>query len=190
MVAEDKIREHLERRDFAAAATAAIQAYGPEVLGYLVAVMRNQQDAEDVFGQFSEDLWKGLPEFRGAASLRTWAYRIAWHAAMRFRRGAARRPVTRLETAEISRIVLKARTTTLRRTTVVRAELARLRESLGPDDQTLLILRLDRGLSWSDVASVLSQPEEPLDAATVRKRFERLKVKLRAIAKATGLSRD
>ena len=54
-------------------------------------------------------------------------------------------------------------------------------------EQTLLILRVDRELSWKDVAAVLSEPGEPLDDAAVRKRFQRLKTKLHRMAKREGL---
>ena len=64
---------------------------------------------------------------------------------------------------------------------------ARLREQLAPAEQSLLILRIDRRLSWSEVASVMSTPEERLDARTVAKRFQRVKDRLRKLAEEEGL---
>jgi len=65
--------------------------------------------------------------------------------------------------------------------------LARLRASLEPEERTLLILRLDREMSWNEVAEVLSVEGGPVDAAAVRKRFERVKDKLAKLAKKQGL---
>ena len=59
--------------------------------------------------------------------------------------------------------------------------IARIREQLSPEDHMLLGLRLDRQLAWSEIAQVLGY-----DAATLRKRFERLKVKLRALLQDEG----
>lgn len=62
-----------------------------------------------------------------------------------------------------------------------------MRARLDPDEQTLLILRVDRNLSWKDVAAVMSEPGHELDAAAVRKRFARLKAKLHRMARREGL---
>ncbi len=69
-----------------------------------------------------------------------------------------------------------------------RAErLLRLRETLEPEEQTLLILRLDKELPWEEVAHVLSEGRAPVAPAALRKRFERLKEKLGKMAKDEGL---
>jgi RNA polymerase sigma-70 factor, ECF subfamily len=64
----------------------------------------------------------------------------------------------------------------------MKSEVQKLREQLTADEQTLLILRIDRALPWDDVAEIMD-----VDAASVRKRFERVKDKLRDLAKAQGL---
>ena len=169
------------------AAAEAIRELGPDVLSYLCAILRNEADAREVFSQFAEDLWKGLPGFRGEASLRGWAYRIAWNAAVRWVRDPYRQRVKRLETTEASRIAAEVRTSIGEE--VSREErMARLRDLLDPEEQTLLILRVDRGMSWREVAHVLA--EEGVEApseATLRKRFERLKEKLGRAAREEGL---
>lgn len=187
-VLEREISAHLGTGDLEGAATTAVRGYGPQILGYLVAVMRDDEAAYEVFSQFSEDLWKGLASFRGDASFRTWAYRIAWNAAKRYRRDAYRRRGRPFLTGELSKIADEIRSSTaLYRKTSVKDRVSILRESLAPQDQTLLILRVDRGLSWREVAEVMSEPEDPVDEAALRKRFERLKGKLRKLAEEQGL---
>ncbi len=165
---------------------AALHAYGPGVLGYLETVLGDRDDARDVFQTFAEDLWAWLPSFRGG-SLRAAAYRIGRHAAARFRREAWRRRRERMRTTMASRIAASMASPESRLATQPKDRLARLREALDPDERTLLILRLDRELSWNEVAEVLSEEGDPVDSAAVRKRFERVKEKLGKLAKEQGL---
>src|SRR5262245_22227918 len=66
-----------------AAATEAIAGYGPQILGYLVRLVRDEESAREVFSVFCEDLWKGIRGFRRECPLRVWAYKLALHAARR-----------------------------------------------------------------------------------------------------------
>jgi RNA polymerase sigma-70 factor (ECF subfamily) len=69
-----------------------------------------------------------------------------------------------------------------------------LRERLDPEDQTLLILHVDRALTWPEIALVLHDEAAPLEgaehgraAARLRKRFERVKAEFRRLAREEGL---
>lgn len=178
---EQAVVAHLRERDFERAATVALEAYGPEVLGLLVALHRNRADADDVFGTFCEDLWAGLPGFRGDASLRTWVYVLARNASSRFLRDPKRRRDAPLSAhPALSQLEAKIRTGT---PSFLGAEakdlVSRLRSQLAPDDQTLLILHLDREMRWEDVAKVMGS-----SAAAVRKRYERVKGRLKELAES------
>jgi RNA polymerase sigma-70 factor, ECF subfamily len=188
MTSEDRATALLQAGDHRAAAEAIVRDYGPQILGYLVSVLRNDGDAADVFSQFTEDLWRGLPGFRGECPVRVWAYRLAWHAAARHLRDPYRARGRRLDTNELSRIAEEVRSSLLlgRREARQRG-IDRLRSRLAPDEQTLLVLRLDRDLSWREVATVLSEDGAPADEAALRKRFERLKDKLARMAREEGL---
>jgi RNA polymerase sigma-70 factor, ECF subfamily len=186
---EARIGQHLERGQLAEAATQALKGYGPEILGYLVSVLRDQSAASDVFADFSEDLWKGISGFRKESSFRTWAYRLAWNAAQMFWRDPFRRHVRRLATDEYSLVAERLRVSSLRQDPRAAADrLAKLRESLKPEEQSLLILRVDKSLSWKEIAHVLADAEGvPPDVGALRKRFERLKERLVRLAKKEGL---
>ena len=80
---EQRIGDALAARALETAATLAMRGYGPEICGYLRAVVRDEEAAAEVFSQFAEDLWRGIAGFRGDCSFRTWAYKLAWHAAAR-----------------------------------------------------------------------------------------------------------
>ena len=69
-----------------------------------------------------------------------------------------------------------------------------LREKLSLDEQALLNLRIDREMSWRDVALVMLGNQADHDEDSIksesnacRKRFERTKAKLRDLADSAGL---
>ena len=180
---ETRIDSALQAADFTSAATLGVRGFGPQILGYLVAVVRDRDLAEDAFSVFAEDLWKGLPQFRRGASFRTWAYKLAYHAALRVLRDPNHRRGVTLPTSIASRLAAEIRTETpLHLQTAAKTSIQKLREELEPEEQTMLILRIDRKLEWSDVADVMDAPE-----ATLRKRFERLREKLRKLARERGI---
>jgi RNA polymerase sigma-70 factor (ECF subfamily) len=179
---EAEIRQRFDAGDLHGAATIAIEGYGPEIYGYLIAVMRDEDGAGEVFAEMSADLWKDFPRFRWECSLRTWAYTLARHRLMAYEQHPSRRPRRNLalsQNPEIDQLAanVRSRTVSFLRTQVKQG-VAKLRERLEPDDQTLLILRIDRSLSWREVAQIMDMAEPAL-----RKRFERLKVRLREMAR-------
>ncbi len=184
---EARVRELLHARDLRAAASAAIEGLGPRVLAYLRSILRDDADASEAFSRFAEDLWRGIGGFRGEAAFKTWAFKLAWCAAMHVRSDSFRRLGRRLDTSEASRLADEIRTRSVVRDERRRQGLERLRERLDPEEQTLLYLRLDQELEWAEVAEVLSPEGTRLSPATLRKRFERLKAELGRLARAEGL---
>src|SRR5512135_2843342 len=176
------------------AATRALECYGAELYGYLLVVL-GDGDAAEVFAQVCEDLWKGLPTFGFRCSVRTWLYVLARNATSRFRRSPWQ--VLRTGDSRLTALVERARTSTAPwQRTEVKDQVRELRDSLSPDDRALLVLRIDRDLSWDDCARVMLE-SEPADAAEIareaarlRKRFQLVKADLRARARAAGLMDD
>jgi RNA polymerase sigma-70 factor (ECF subfamily) len=180
---EQSILGHLAREEWDRAATAAILGYGPHVLGYLIALVHDRELGRELFAETCERLWRGLPSFRRDGSFRGWTYRIAWNVAQDHFRHPERRRLRRLATTEISSVVESVRSATPRHLrSSVKSGVAALRAQLSPEEQTLLTLRLDRELGWDEIGGILEA--EP---AALRKRFQRLKDKLRTLARASGL---
>lgn len=185
---EQTIASHLATGDHARAATAALGGLGPQILGYIHAMLRDEDAAHDVFGQFSEELWKSIGTFRAESSFKTWAYKLVAHAIGRHRRDPYQRRGQAMASDELSAVVhdVRSKTPPFKRTEV-KDKIAQLRESLDPEDQSLLFLRIDQGLSWNEVAEVVSAEGDPVDAAALRKRFERAKQRLRKLAEDAGI---
>jgi RNA polymerase sigma-70 factor (ECF subfamily) len=194
--AEQAVRDRHDAGELDRATTLAIELYGAEVYGFLHALAREEDVAAEAFSTFTEDLWKGLGKFRWESSLRTWAYALARNALHRVRRDPARRPGRNIPLSQVGAIsgmaeAIRSATSPHLRTDV-KDRFAQLREELDPDDHALLILRVDRKMSWREIARAM--PAEPggeqdveKRAATLRKRFERAKSSLRELALRNGL---
>jgi RNA polymerase sigma-70 factor (ECF subfamily) len=191
---EAELGSLIQKRALDRAATRALEAYGPELFGFLVHLLGSEPDAAEVFSQVSEDLWRGLGGFSGECSVRTWLYVLARHAAARFRRTPWNRRARRTGDAKLDALVEHARTNTkpwLR--TDVKDRWRALRASLSEEDRSLLVLRVDRALDWKDIARVTLGSDSPAAAVLaresdrLRKRFQLLKVELRRRAREAGL---
>jgi RNA polymerase sigma-70 factor, ECF subfamily len=187
-----RVREALERDGATAAASIIVRSLGPEVLGYLWVAAASWGDADDLFSQVCERIWKSLPDFRFDCPLRTWVHVIARN---RVRSGHARasRAARMTAPSELLDDVAAVRTTTIESLQPeARRRLEELRRTLDEDDRTLLVLRVERELPWRDIARVMCDDGESLDraAARLRKRFERVKDHLRnEIVPRTGRAR-
>jgi RNA polymerase sigma-70 factor (ECF subfamily) len=176
---EAAIRDRCAAGDFAAAATAALELYGSELLGYLHATAREPDLANEAYAELGEDFWRALPKFRWGSSLRTWLYTLARNALGQLRR--RRKRTVPLSLAPELAAVVRTHTLEFQRTDV-KDEFRVLREALDPDEHELLLLRLDRDLPWKDIAAIIGG--EP---AALRKRFERAKERLKKLAIDRGI---
>jgi RNA polymerase sigma-70 factor, ECF subfamily len=177
----------------------ALRAYGDEIYSFILAQFHgNLGAADDAFSEFSEDLWRGLPAFQWRCTLRAWSYRLARSACSHYRRSPYNRAERRAPIG-VSEIVdhlgQQARSSTqVHLRTDVKDKVRELREQLSPSDRDLLILRVDRGLSWREVVFALHGEEDPPAnadlprlEANVRQHFADIKKHLRDLAKAAGL---
>ncbi len=199
---ELSVRSALERGDHETATTVAIKAYGPEVLGLLVGVLHGHDLASDAFSVFAERLWTSMPKFQGNCSMRTWVYLLARRAArdvVRSERPRGARNVPLSLAPNVSALVARVRTQTLSILAEEKvAAFAELRRELPEEDQQLLVLRVDRGLAWEDLALIFLDENEdaaaPIDpaalkreSARLRKRFQLVKDRLRELGRERGL---
>src|SRR5512133_2299826 len=107
---DERVRALLDAGEHADAANEAIRRLAPAVLRFVRTLLRDEGDANDAFSYWAESVWSGLPGFRGDASLRTWAFRLAYRAAHAVRGQAWRRRVRPFATGEASRLAATLRT--------------------------------------------------------------------------------
>jgi RNA polymerase sigma-70 factor, ECF subfamily len=192
---DDEVRARVSAGDRDRATTLTLEHYGPEVLGYLRAIARDEDLAAEAFAITSERLWLTFDRFRWEASLRTWIYQLARNSLHRLHRDPRRRAANNVPLSVVTSLEEARRSATApHRRTDVKEAFRALREGLDPLDHEILILRLDRAMSWKDIARALTD-EEPTDsveqrAAAYRKRFERVKRELRDLAVTEGLLDD
>lgn len=187
---EADLRRRYDAGDLDGVLTAALAAYGSELYGFLVGLTRDPARADDVFSATCERIWKGLPSFRWDSSLRVWMYVIARREFLRSTRetnkARAQVPLSQVASQAIAQL---RSATPFYRQTEVKDRFAKLREQLDADDHMLLGLRLDRQLAWNEIARVMGN-EDPAtlasEAAALRKRYERLKTKLRELLRDRG----
>ena len=171
---------YLDRGELHEAAGAIVRELGPQILGYLASVVRDEEPAREAFSRFCERLWIALPQFRRESSVRTWAYRLAWNTVMSFLREPFRKRARPLDDLPASREMAAVWSTHTRERVGQVDRLAAVRATLSPEDQTLLVLRYDRDLSWDEIAWILAaESGETVSSQALRKRFERLKQTLK-----------
>lgn len=185
---EQTLSSLLDAESFDQATTFALERYGPELLAFIHVRLKDIHAARESYAWMAEDIWRGMPRFRRQSSVRTWVYAIARNASARF---AQRELAGRHRDVPISQLSRQSALAVKLPSTDVRDRLARIRLLLDDDEQSLLTLRVDKSMDWSDIALVMlydgtgSEPEADVvtrEAARLRKRFQLLKAKLRALA--------
>lgn len=185
---DDEIRELAARGEVARATEQALRIYGPELISWLCATLASESDAYDAFSRLSEQLWKSLPGFEGRCSVRTWCYMLARQSAVAIQAQSYRRYESLLSSLpSINHAVTHIWNTTRENAGAVEDIYSQIRRALPEEDQTLLVLRVDRDLPWRDIAIVMlgsdaGEDELTRKAAALRKQFERVKARLRELA--------
>jgi RNA polymerase sigma-70 factor, ECF subfamily len=195
---ERKIREACDTGNMSSAVTQALTGYGPELFGFLIAVSPSETDASDTFSELGEALLRGIAGFAWDSSLRTWLYATARNILRTQRRDRARRErrAPQVSDSVLEHVAARVRTETQAHLkTEARTRLQALRDALPDDDRALLVLRIDRQLTWEDVARVLADGDGPKleeaalkrETARLRKRLQLVSERLREQAKREGL---
>jgi len=185
---ELEVRAACDRGDHVGAAALVVRGFGVEIGAYLGSIVRSgADDVAETFSLWCEDVVRGLPGFRFGAAVRTWAYTLARHAAVRRARTDGRRGRRFQLPGQLDDVVAEVRTATVEYLrTEVKDRLAVARAALSADDRELLYLRVDRQLPWREIAVIMSEDGaraedeavRKLDQA-LRKRFEAVKRRLR-----------
>ncbi|HEV2178314.1 MAG TPA: sigma-70 family RNA polymerase sigma factor [Terriglobia bacterium] len=185
-----------------AALVAELQSGSEPAFAYLVAVFEspiynlvwhilgNEADAADVLQEVFVKVFRGVKQFHGASSLRTWIYRIALHEASNHRRGWLRRhahePMSLDEEPGQPGMAVAEAAQSSSQTPYQNLEQAerqarveRALASLAEPYRTVVALREIEDLSYEEIAEVLSVAEGTVKSRLMRGR-ELLRRKLAA----------
>lgn len=171
------------------AVTEIVKSLAPRMLGYLYGVLLDRDAAEDVWAAACLQLWSAIEGFEGRSSIETWVYTVVRSSLANWLRAPRRRREKLV--AELEPVDLRRSPTPQWRSTPVRDAARALREELTPGERELLILRVDRRMSWRMLAETefgaVDEPTLKRAEAALRKRFERLVEKLGKLARRAGL---
>jgi RNA polymerase sigma-70 factor, ECF subfamily len=180
---ESRVRAELRRGDVAAATALTVSFFGPEVHGFLIAVLAGDRGAPELYARFVAELRRQLAGFGWRCPLRVFVYFVA-RSALRHHRGAA--PLgSPLSSAGLAPIPAQRRAR--------RLAVALLRRSLTPDDRALLVLRVDRRLAWRDLAITslgenVGVPDLAAEARRLRDRFKVLRQQMKQLTERPAAS--
>jgi RNA polymerase sigma-70 factor (TIGR02960 family) len=161
-----------------------VDHYRRELQVHCYRILGSVQDAEDVLQETMLAAWRGLNDFSGRSSLRTWLYRIATNHCLNALRDSSRRPqAEQIRTVEPTWLepypdVLldelpdtapgpEARYETKEAITL--AFVAAL-QHLPPNQRAVLVLRDVLGYKAGEVAEMLSSTEHSVNSAVLRAR--------------------
>lgn len=193
---ETALRHAFDAGAFDDVAARLIERHGNTVQAFVRDRVRDEVETQEVYAQFLEDLWRGLPRFSFRASLRSWAFTLARNAAARHLRDPRRRRARNQALPEDSRLDAaqpepRSHTPVYQQTSF-KERLRALRRRLPEEDQTILVLRVDQRFSWEELLEVLQESAaegEPRvkELARLRQRFKRAKDQLRKLAEEEGV---
>ncbi len=178
------VQRWIHAGDLRRAASSLVVAYGPDVLGTCIAMVRDRVAAEDLTQEVFGDALRALSTFRGDSSPRTWLLSIARNRCIDYLRArkrdpwggaldeSAADPDTHPDEAAFGSEWLADRS-------LVLCAL----DALAEVDRALVVLRFRNGLDYGELASAFGLRE-----GTVRMRISRALARMRQVLESEGVA--
>jgi RNA polymerase sigma-70 factor (ECF subfamily) len=160
---------------------ALVDRHGPALFRSAVALSRNYADAEDLLQETFVAAHRGLKNFAGRASVRTWLLKILTRKAFKaLHRSRHRRATLSLDALDGSRTPSDDRLSDggiasrhgSTATVEHRLDVMQVLKSLSAPHREILVLRDLQGLSYEQIAEVLSVPRGTVESRLFRARAE------------------
>jgi DNA-directed RNA polymerase specialized sigma24 family protein len=162
MVDAARARGLLAQGELDLAVHAALESFGPEVFGFLVGVVDDVGQASVLYAHMAQRVAHELEAFRWDTSLRTWMYGLARSELLDGRRrrrpdgvrreGADRTTLNRTSPLDTPSPSLTPVDTSSWRPRLLLDAVRAVRKALTEEERELLILRVDRGFAFVDIA--------------------------------------
>lgn len=162
-----------------------VSTYGAEVFGFLMAMLDERRAAREVYTAVMERLPDEARRFAETCSVRALTYGLA-------RRELARRRASSGERRPRASRWIASRPPAVSpyRSPAAESLVASIRQRLAAEDLELLILRVDRHMTWRELAitqvGCLSAGRLELESQRLRARFRRLKAQIARRAERHG----
>ncbi|RMD83093.1 MAG: sigma-70 family RNA polymerase sigma factor [Candidatus Dadabacteria bacterium] len=160
-----------------------VERYQRRVLGVVVGMVRNPEDAREIVQETFVRAFRNLDSFKGDSSFYTWLYRIAFNLAVDVQRRDAKRTnveFDEMQPPEDAPLAMGGRTQGRDPFETVRnrelgEKIFRAIDSLTPDHRAVILLREIDGLSYEEISQALG-----CSMGTVMSRLHYARKKLQA----------
>ena len=160
-----------------------VERHQNRIFQFVLALLRNRQDAEDVAQEAFVGAFRKLDSFEGRSSFFTWLRRLAYNACIDHLRKKKSRK-SDLSTPDTSYLVASQSANPMNRLEE-RETIDAVRSAIDqlPEEQRSIVCMRDiDGMDYSEIASVLDIP-----IGTVRSRLHRARLELKSIFERAGL---
>ena len=156
---------------------ALVDRHAPALFRSALSLSRNRADAEDLLQETLVAAYRGLKNFAGRSSVRTWLLTILTRKAFKsLHRSRHSRNTLSIDAVDGSRNPEDADAAMVKYGATTRVEqrldVMEVLKSLSPPHREVLMLREIQGLSYEEIAAILGVPRGTVDSRLARARAE------------------
>lgn len=142
-----------------------VDRHAPSLFRSALALSRNRADAEDLLQETFVAAFRGIKNFGGRSSIRTWLMRILTRKAFKVLNRAKRRQMLPLESVDVPQPDPNQGTDR-------RLDVMQVLQCCSEPHRQILTLREIEGLSYDEIATILELPRGTVESRLFRARLE------------------
>lgn len=156
--------------------------YQLRLYSYLMKLLSDKAEAEDVLVDTMFTVWKDAKQFKGTSKLSTWIFGIAHNKALNAMRSRGRRAESQLESVDPAPDLAPSPQNQAA-TGLLRAKIQAALDKLSPEHRDVVELTFYEGFSYEEIARIVSCPVN-----TVKTRMFHARKKLKQLLSEMGLA--
>jgi len=162
-----------------------VERYKLPLYKVMYRMVYNRDDAEDLVEEAFIKAFRSIKKFETGRSFYAWICRIAVNNAINHLRKEKRASVQPIELVEHRLVAKKGDPVEMTRQKVLQEKIAASMAQLPEDYRTILILRVEQGLSYDEISTILKIPR-----GTVMSRLARARQRLKELFKGMGVQEN